>query len=449
MSSSNPRASPPSGVNGFIRAFFIVGVVLAGMNFYYVYDVHESKTSSYRGFGKGGKGGSSALRSMQEYFASAGSVTTRGQQNATVLARRTGPAPGDSPALPPTPAQKKKRSPLSRLTVERCQQLPDESELCFYDGPVCWDGDRVTVFTEETAGADPRTSMCYDFRHYEPSYTCAYGDGFGRPGLPPSTPTAVIRDAVPGMASYGNERHNTWGPNGKEVRFREEHPSLLTRSGLRARNVSVLWLRPGMVGAEGGVTTPSSTWPSQWVGPDAAKPGWAEDGEGADALPDEGEGSAGLYFAGFHHSWLDHTWHGAAALMQLWDVKRYNRTGGASAVEAGTAWASDFAGLQPGARQRIRPLGGWSAPPMDVLLIAGKYRRVVGGVNNLMKWTIGLLNVLVSNQTRVAFNTEWEGLGADANHLVCARRGAVLGYKPRMFNSVGDAYAFRLAAYGR
>jgi capsular polysaccharide biosynthesis protein len=32
--------------------------------------------------------------------------------------------------------------------------------------------------------------------------------------------------------------------------------------------------------------------------------------------------------------------------------------------------------------------------------------------------------------------------------LLCARSGAVLGLKPRFFNSIGDAHAFRLVAYG-
>jgi hypothetical protein len=92
-----------------------------------------------------------------------------------------------------------------------------------------------------------------------------------------------------------------------------------------------------------------------------------------------------------------------------------------------------------------------------------------------------LIDILVQNGTQVLWNSRWdtemgvpsggpaaaalaakearEAAGADAEaaaaaapppgeRWVCARRGAVLGLKPRFFNSIGDAHAFRLAAYG-
>jgi len=105
---------------------------------------------------------------------------------------------------------------------------------------------------------------------------------------------------------------------------------------------------------------------------------------------------------------------------------------------------------------------------MSYLLWAGSF-RTVAGPRDLRPWIANLLDLLVQNGTQVLWNSRWEGeMGVPAGgaaaaaakakeeggaapppgeRWVCARRGAVLGLKPRFFNSIGDAHAFRLAAY--
>lgn len=446
-----------------VRLFVVCVVTISFLNFYFVYTSHPEEHAIESRFRHDAPAPIQPAESHPSPIKRETAALPEKKSEKTPVTSKE--APSVAPTLP-------KRQPLPRTTVERCVQQADESEICFYDGPVCYDGDKVVIFTETAVGEDKRSSMCYDFRHYEPSYTCNYGDNFGRPRLPDDTPMAVIRDVVPTITSYG-VRPNSWGPNGKEVHFREEHPSLLTRAGLKARNVSILWLRPGVLESvntlpemeEARAADPASYKnPSEWIGPDARRASWAseDNADSLDALPDEGDSTSGLYMAGFHHSWLDHTWHGAAAVMQLWDVKRYNRTGAATPSSTvgegmakraldrftGKAWADDFAGQREGPGQPMKTTGAWAAPPMDTVLIAGGYRAVVGNYKNLMKWTIQLLTTITSNRTQFMFNAEWQKLGVASNRLVCARRSAILGYKPRLFNGPADAHAFRLASYG-
>lgn len=370
------------------------------------------------------------------------------------------------------------RAPLPRTTVERCVQQGDDSEICFYDGPLCYDGEKVIVFSDTGSQPDKRGSYCYDFRHYEPSLTCLYHEGFGRPRLPSDTPLSYIRDHAAGLADYGRIAPRAWGPLGRGLAIAQEDPAVLTRSGLRARNVSLLWLRAGVLDSVSSLAETEAaratanasgsaafTNPSEWIGPDAPLASWvkpdATEPDYMEVLPDEGDEASGLYIAGMDPSWLDHTWHGAAALMQLWDVKRLNRTGlggeaGTSTASGSrrsldrftdTVWVDDFAGLHEGPGQPIRPAASWAAPPMDTLLIGGSYRKVTGSYRGMMNWTAQLLTVLTSSTTRFMFNTEWERLGVRANRWVCARRSAVLGYKPRIFTGPADAHAFKLASY--
>ncbi len=354
-----------------------------------------------------------------------------------------------APATPPTRVRK-----YSRQTTERCQQTADETEVCFYDGPICYDGERIVVFTDKPKGTDRRTSMCFDFRHYVSSYTCTYGDGFERPGLPPDTTPEVLYDQVPGVGGYGSLA-NSWGPQGKEVQFREEHPSLLTRQGLIASNTSVYWLKAGALGTgwDGGDASEETLFTAArergFMTPETLA-AQRKAGADPDALPDEGDLTSGLYVSSVHHSWIDHVWHGAAAFMALWDVKRYNRTRGGplpgftpSTVPSDRSdgdpepWASDFVGLPPGPGNPVRPMGAWVAPPMDHLIIAGDYRTVSGlqaGDHNIMTWLRGMLRLVTSSHTRVLFNSQYKALGVARNRLVCARRGVVTGYKPRIFS---------------
>lgn len=269
------------------------------------------------------------------------------------------------------------------LSHERCYAQPDEAETCFYSGPICYDGEKVIVTSkliaeERTAkGNDLRNSMCYDFRHFVPSQSCGYNGPHRRDDLRPNQPLHIIQDMVPKVMSISPESHR-WGPLGREVQFRELDVDILRNPS--DYNITLHWL----------------------------------DGP--------------MYVAGMHYSWLDHTWHFAAAMMALYDIKRHNNTLNPPDNYLGTS-------------------GSWNAPPMKNLLIAGNYRNVEN-FSELRPWILNLLKMLIQNNTRMIWNSVWEGLGVNPQYKwVCANSGAVIGLKPRMFNSVGDAHAFRLMSY--
>ena len=290
-----------------------------------------------------------------------------------------------------------KQSPS--YTREACVAQSDESETCFYSGPLCYDGARVVVAPRPGAaprGNDPRTSMCYDFRHFVASQSCGYNGPHRRDNLSPEMTVASILDESPGLV-VGADTHR-WGPIGREVSFREVDAAAIASPA--ARNLSVTWL----------------------------------DGP--------------LYIAGLHHSWIDHTWHFAAASMALFDIKRHNRTD--LSVE----------GADEG--RTLSTAAAWAAPAMEYLLFAGEYRHVAGA-KDLRSWIANLLGMLIQNGTEILWNSRWEALvralpdskqtrisseDFGGAKLLCAHSGAVLGLKPRFFNSIGDAHAFRLVAYG-
>jgi hypothetical protein len=87
---------------------------------------------------------------------------------------------------------------------------------------------------------------------------------------------------------------------------------------------------------------------------------------------------------------------------------------------------------------------------MDYILFAGAFpwtmhgRQAWGG---FIPWFRGVLDVLASSSSAALTNGAWRGLGVGPRRLLCARRGVVLGEKPRIFTAPGDAFAFRLAVY--
>jgi hypothetical protein len=261
------------------------------------------------------------------------------------------------------------------VTREACFAQPDEAETCFYRGPLCYDGDKVVVAVRGEAtrrGSDSRTSMCYDFRHFVASQSCGYNGPHKRDNLAPpvAADRAFLQDAVPAFVN-GAVDHR-WGPLGREVSFREVGSEVFEDPG--AFNVSIHWL-PGASGL------------------DAADAEAAAASAGQAAQP-PGSGGGGLYIGGLHHSWLDHTWHFAAAAMSLFDIKRYNRSepdaggaGGALAARAGAASGREARYVQGGAGT-LRPSGAWAAPPMSYLLWAGNFRKVAGP-RDLRTWIVG------------------------------------------------------------
>jgi hypothetical protein len=76
----------------------------------------------------------------------------------------------------------------SLATQEACIAQSDESETCFYKGPLCYDGGDVVVsvrgLKNNKRGHDMRNSNCYDFRNFVNSQSCQYGGPHKRDNLP-------------------------------------------------------------------------------------------------------------------------------------------------------------------------------------------------------------------------------------------------------------------------
>ena len=293
----------------------------------------------------------------------ASSSSTRGAVKQSKPAIPVKKAPKPSPSAKPDWA-----------THEHCYAQSDESEVCFYHGPLCYDGDKLIVATDHTHGQDVRTSMCYDFRHFVASPSCGYSGPHRRDNLPEDTDMETMQDRVPRLLSYHSERK--WGPMGREIHFKEIGTDIFTDVETRdAENVTFQWL----------------------------------DGP--------------MYVGGMHHSWIDHTWHFSAAAMALFDLKRYNRS------------AHVDTGMHGAVSGTLSPVGAWEAPPMSNLLIAGEYRSVKG-LDELRPWIAHLLTMLVQNRTNILWNSVWKDQwGINKNKWLCSKESVVIGLKPRMFNS--------------
>lgn len=277
----------------------------------------------------------------------------------------------------------------SLVTQEACVAQSDESETCFYKGPLCYDGGEAVVSVRgvknNKRGHDMRNSNCYDFRNFVNSQTCHYGGPHKRDNLPKDSPKSFLQDDAPRF-TLGAAEHK-WGPMGREVSIREVDEDVFKTPA--KYNVSI-----------------------QWIG--------------------EENSMEGLYIGGLHGSWLDHTWHFAAAMMSLFDLKRHNRTEPLDSQQV-----SDILVAAP----------AWAAPSIRYLLIAGEYRHV-SGLHELKTWIANLLSMLVQNSTKVLWNTDWEQVVVpERNRWICSKKGTILGLKPRFFNSIGDAHAFRLMSY--
>jgi len=301
-----------------------------------------------------------------------------GSSSSKGKAGKGGSGGGKKPAAkapPSKPSPSKAPASAQFLTHEHCYAQSDESETCFYHGAMCYDGNHIVVVDEAGTGQDARTSMCYDFRHFVASPSCGYNGPHKRGNLPPSTPMSYLKDTAPRLLSYTSDRK--WGPQGREIHYRQVGPEVFTEA-------------VGNYNEEYNVTF-------EWLD----KP---------------------LYVGGLHHSWLDHTWHFAAATMALFDLKRYNRSAHV-----------DYPGHP--AASRLQTVGAWEAPPMDYLLIAGDYRNVKGK-NDLRPWIAHLLNLLVQNQTQVVWNSIWKDTWEISQRKwLCSKEAVVIGLKPRMFNS--------------
>ena len=84
-------------------------------------------------------------------------------------------------------------------------------------------------------------------------------------------------------------------------------------------------------------------------------------------------------------------------------------------------------------------------PPIDNILFVGEGAKRVADISHLNSWASGILRLINQRNTKVFFNDAQKQY--DSKHLLCARRGAVLGTKPKLFSGRSDATLFRNRAY--
>lgn len=86
----------------------------------------------------------------------------------------------------------------------------------------------------------------------------------------------------------------------------------------------------------------------------------------------------------------------------------------------------------------------WRLPSIDTVVFAGPGAAAIKKVSELGEWFQASLKIATQPQTRAYGYDLVEHLGDDK--LICARRGAVVGSKYRLFTSRADHWLFR--AYG-
>ena len=92
---------------------------------------------------------------------------------------------------------------------------------------------------------------------------------------------------------------------------------------------------------------------------------------------------------------------------------------------------------------RFRVNSQWPLPPMSTVVLAGEGGREVKGTSRLPDWLNGELRLAVGTDAAVAFASE---LDLSPRHIVCAQRGAITGWKPKLFTGRADGCVERACA---
>jgi hypothetical protein len=180
-----------------------------------------------------------------------------------------------------------------------------------------------------------------------------------------------------------------------------------------------------------------------------------------------------LWLAHLEDDWVDNQFFFLAKAAMLWEAVRHNSTrpsgpAGGAAFESGGHPADGFVQWLPDSdiavrasimkleqqqgtrhtrsRALWRPGAQWGPlPSLDNLIFTGPGAARLDDASQLGSWPAGVLGLIAAPTTRVFFNDAASKY--NSGHLLCARRGGIVGSKPRIFSGRADAIVFRNRAY--
>lgn len=94
---------------------------------------------------------------------------------------------------------------------------------------------------------------------------------------------------------------------------------------------------------------------------------------------------------------------------------------------------------------RFRTGAQWPLPPIDAVAFAGQGGRDVASAARLSSWAAGELRLAAGPGAAAGFRDLAKVLSP--RHLLCAPRGAVVGWKPKLFTGRADGWLHRQYAY--
>lgn len=254
-------------------------------------------------------------------------------------------------------------------TYEECYLQSDDTENCFYSGPVCYDRNSIFMITPVSLVPSPRSVDCFDARYQLPKEQCGLAPYFRSP-IPANESLANLQDSYPSMPYRIKE--SGLGPLGFDAQI----------IGLSSEEFQSEFIYKGRV---------------EWT-------------------------DKSLYFVYLHYSWTQHIWHYSTAAMGLFDIKRHNRTSPET--------VADRNGFEGGVRD-TRFVGGiYPAPPMDEVLFVGQYINY--DAKPPARWIQGLTELLVQNHTNLRWTASTDPAISQDN-VLCTNSAALVGLKPNLF----------------
>ena len=341
-------------------------------------------------------------------------------------------------------------------TDQLCYMLPDDSEFCEYDGPICYaGGSQIVVLSNSPAESmdrndDGRGAACADYRWWEPSDSCGYSFVGGKRSEVPSWTgldaaarmTAAARADLPPTSMRSTGR--LWGPHGRFLGVGHMHPRVV----IDATDADTLQSLGNEWAATAAAARASEPLKSRYVGPlPVISP------------PDSVTWLEGnTYFVYMSHDGFPHPWHFDIATKQMWAIKRMNSTvqsggeGGNFNFTVGSpGWSTRR--RRSGRRQRSSlPLtaasttqdrsgssaissthdgsssGGGGFLPIDNLVMPALY-STIASVDSMPSWTKQSLRLSVQPHTRLILPRELNtsNLAINGSRWLCSKTGVLIG----------------------
>jgi len=389
-------------------------------------------------------------------------------------------------------------------THQTCYLQNDESEICTYEGVVCFDGESlVAVVDKPLDDSDARIDDwldCVDKRYNEPSspaFGCADKiKAFGRDPLDPqllsSTRLKFTNFSLDFPLPLSGRR---WGPANRNgaLYFREisvdrvwgSNPKDLAKSlGIdyessdesvsNGEGSRIVWTR-GQKGEGSASTVDSPSLPEGLVRVSSIAP----DKNGI-KQPTIDWVDSSLFFVGLDKNDAisprsSLAWK-SRVVGPLFDAMRHNSSRGGFGSNDNDGYirflpthqiTSTPSIMMDWTKQQTFKIEDlilntnkalyrqgrfWNIPPMDAVIFAGEGAREIASHASLPGWQAGFLKMATSHLSRYYFNDVLSNLsppsGANPGHMMCSTMpSAVLGNKFKIFGGRADGWMFRQYAY--